>query len=162
MPFPFSGTIEETPLPNILEELHKRQATGVLTVREPEGAVKSVHLKGGQIVFASSTDSGDRLGEILVRAGLLSREHLEVALRQCRAAAGFKKFGAVLVENKFVSPKDLFTGLKTQVKDIVFSLFLIPGGAYQFSDDLPADTIQLQLNLHELIGEIIRRIRQEA
>ena len=161
MSLPTTGNIREVPLPDILQDLQQGRATGALVVRR-SGAEKCIYVKNGQIVFATSTDMHDRLGEMLVKAGLLSREHLEAARTLYRKNAGIKKLGAILVENGFVSPRDLFTGLKTQVKDILCSLFLWEDAEYRFEDRLPPDVIQLQFNLPELITEIIERIKRDA
>ena len=161
MPLPSSGNIQDVPLPALFEELGTRKFTGNLVVRSDD-AEKTVHLKEGQIVFATSTDSNDRLGEILIKAGKLTRERLETALALLKKTAGFKKLGALLVEKGFVTPKDLFTGLKTQVKEIIYSLFLLENATYHIEETLPTDIIQLQINMQELITEIIQRIRQEA
>lgn len=161
MPLASSGNIQDAPLPAVFEELGARKFTGTLVVRSDD-AEKTVHLKEGQIVFATSTDSNDRLGEILIKAGKLTREHLETALVLLKKTAGFKKLGALLVEKGFVTPKDLFTGLKTQVKEIIYSLFLLENATYRIEETFPTDIIQLQINMQELITEIIQRIRQEA
>jgi hypothetical protein len=161
MALPFSGNIQEVPLPLILQDLQQGKATGALIVRR-SGVEKSIYLKNGQIVFATSTDVHDRLGEMLVKTRLLSREHLEAALKLYQKNAGIKKIGAILVENGFLSPKDLFAGLKTQVKDILYGLFLWNDAEYRFEDRLPPDIIQLQFNLPDLIAEIIDRIKREA
>lgn len=161
MSFPSSGNIREAPLPVVLQELQQGKATGALIVRR-SGVEKCIYVKNGQIVFATSSDGRDRLGEMLVKAGLLSREHLDAALKLYQKNAGFKKIGAILVENGFVSPRDLFAGLKSQVKDILTSLFLWDDAEYRFEDRLPPDIIQLQFNLPELIAEIIERIKREV
>jgi len=148
-------------LPVLLQDLQQGKATGALIVRS-SGVEKCVYVKNGQIVFATSSDGHDRLGEVLVKDGLLSREHLETALNVYRKNAGLKKIGAILVENGFVSPRGLFAGLKTQVKDILFSLFLWDDAEYRFEERLPPDIIQLQFDLPELITEIIARIKREA
>lgn len=161
MPIALSGNINNTPLVEIFEELATKRATGTLTLREGK-VEKSVYLQEGQIIFASSTDSQDRLGEIMIRAGKLSRQNLETALAQHKKTGGFKKLGALLVEQGFVAPKELFAALKTQVKEIIFSLFLQSGAEYSFEEALPPDTIHLQLDIAELIREIIERLKQEA
>jgi len=161
MPDPQSGNIQTTPLSDVLEQLRQHKATGTLTVRN-SAAEKCVYMKTGQIVFASSTAVQDRLGEVLVRNGKITRENLDHALSILRKNAGFKKLGAIMVENGLVSPKDLFAGLKIQVKEIIFSLFLLTEGEYGFVDRLPSDIIQLQINFQELIAEIIQRMRQDA
>ena len=67
-----------------------------------------------------------------------------------------------MVENGLISSKDLFGGLKAQVKEIIFSLFLMDEANYQFEERFPSDIIQLQINFQDLIAEIIQRIKQEV
>lgn len=161
MPNPYAGNIQDSPLPDVLEHLRQQKATGTLRVRSKD-MVKCIFIKGGQIVFANSTGAHDRLGEILVKSGKLTRENLDHALSIYYKGAGLKKLGAILVENGLVNPKDLFSGLKVQVKNIIYSLFLWTEGEYYFEDRLPPDMIQLQIDFQELISEIIQRIKQEA
>jgi Domain of unknown function (DUF4388) len=161
MSIALSGKISFTPLHEVLEQLRKRKATGTLTVCS-SGIEKSIYVKDGQIIFATSTDGADRLGESLVRSGKLTRDNLDKTLRIYAKGAGLKKLGAILVENGHITPKDLFSGLKVQVKDIIFSLFLWPDGEYRFEDSLPSDVIHLHINIKELIAEIIQRMKQET
>ena len=159
--FPLSGKIQATPLPVILESLQKKKATGTLTV-SCRGVDRCIHVKDGQIIFATSSDVHDRLGETLVREGMISKEKLETALKLYSKNVGFKKFGAILVENGFISPKDLFSGLKAQVKDIIYNIFLWDDAEYRFEGRLPADIIKLQINLQELLMEIIHRMKRQT
>ncbi len=161
MPIPVSGNIKTTPLSDILEDLRQRKATGTLTIRRGE-IEKGIHVKDGQIIFATSTDARDRLAESLVKAGKITQENLEHALQLYKKHAGLKKMGAILVESGLLPPKELFGGLKIQVKDIIVSLFLFSDGAYRFDERLPSDVIQLQINYSELITEIIARMRKDA
>jgi len=161
MPIVLSGKISFIPLVDILELLRQRKAAGILTINRGD-VKKSIYFKGGQIVFAASDSSHNRLGEVLVKAGKLTRENLEYATQLYNKNAGLKKLGAILVENGLLSSKDLFGGLKSQVKDIIYSLFLLEDGDYQFEDHLPSDIIQLQIDFPDLITEIIQRIKQEA
>jgi hypothetical protein len=161
MAIALSGKISFTPLVDVLEQLRQRKATGTLTVSSGD-VKKSIFIKTGQIVFATSTSARDRLGEILVKTGKLKPENLEYATQLFKKSGGLKKLGAILVENGLIASKDLFGGLKAQVKDIIFSLILLNEGDYQFDDSFPSDIIQLQFNFQDLIAEILRRIKQEA
>lgn len=158
---PHSGNIRTYALSDILEDLRHSKATGTLAISNGD-MKKSIYFKAGQIVFASSTDEKDRLGEILVKCCRLTRVNLEEALKIYKKNVGLKKLGSILVEKGFVTPKDLFSGLKLQVKDIIYSLFLWQDATYQFDPALPSDVIQLQINIQELIAEIIERIKNEA
>ncbi len=156
----FQGDIAETPLPDVLEALRRQKSTGTLMVRR-DHAVKCIFINEGQIVFATSTEKEDRLGEILVKNGKLTRAQLEDALLLFEKKGGFKKFGAILVENGLLPPKELFTGLKIQVRDIIASLFLWQDGIYVFEKDVPSDIIHLHLDFQQLIADIIQKIKQE-
>jgi hypothetical protein len=159
--FPLSGKVQATPLPVILESLQKEKATGTLTV-SCRGVDRCIYIKDGQIIFATSSDVHDRLGETLVKEGMISREKLETALKLYSKNVGFKKLGAILVENGFISPKDLFSGLKAQVKGIIYNIFLWDDAEYRFERRFPADIIKLQINLQELLTEIIHRMKRQT
>jgi hypothetical protein len=161
MPFQLSGDTQTVPLAVVLQMLQQANVTGMLAVRR-DSIEKCVHFKNGEIIFATSNDGQDRLGEMLVKSGFLTREHLEKALILFRKEAGLKKIGAVLVENGFVSPKNLFAGLKTQVKDIIYSIFLWENADYRFEERISPDVIELHIKLEELIGEIIERMKRDA
>ena len=161
MSFQLSGNTGTVPLPVILQILQQAKVSGMLTVSRGQ-VEKCIHFKSGEIIFATSADIQDRLGEVLVKAGFLRRENLSRALALYQTGGKLKKIGAILVENKFVSPKDLFAGLKMQVKEIIYSLFLWEDAEYRFEERLAADVIELHLDLQELISEIIERIKQEG
>ena len=159
MPLPRSGNIKYIPVPVIFEELRAEKATGTLTLSR-ERVEKSIYVKDGQIIFAKSTDIHDRLGEILVKHGKLTRENLEKALLLHKRQLGLKKMGAVLVENGMVTPKELFNGLKSQVNDIILSLFSWEQAEYVLSEQLPSDVIPLQINVQGLMSDIIKRTKK--
>jgi hypothetical protein len=159
--FPLSGNIQSTPLPMILESLQKEKATGTLIIRY-RNIEKCIYIKDGQIIFAMSTDEHDRLCETLVKEGMIARGKMEAAIKVYSKNVGVKKLGAILVENGFISPKELFNGLKIQVKNIIYSLFLWEGAEYCFEGRLPDDIIKLQINLQDLLVEIIKRMKREA
>ncbi len=161
MSLPLTGNIKYIPLAVIFEELRTKKATGTLTLKT-ERVEKSVFFKGGEVIFSKSTDSKDRLGEILVKVGKLKREDLDRALVLSRKHLGLKKMGAILVENGMVTPKELFHALKTQVNDIIVSLFSWSQADYSFTEQLPADVISLQINIKGLISEIIKRLKKQA
>lgn len=159
MALSLSGNLAETPFSDVIANLCQQEATGTLTCRA-KSTEKSVYLKNGQIIFSTSKDENDRLGEIMVKNGKITRSQLERSLDLHRKSAGLKKIGAIFVENGFISPKELFNGLKLQVRGIIHSLFLLTEGTYQFEERLPADTIPLQINMEDLLREVIQQMKQ--
>ncbi|HUK55423.1 MAG TPA: DUF4388 domain-containing protein [Nitrospiria bacterium] len=156
---PFSGNLQNIPLSDLLQNLQSSKVTGTLTLQH-DGQEKSIYVKDGNIVSASSNLSGDRLGYILINAGKLRREQMDAALKL--QGATHKKFGAIIVELGFLTPKELFDGLKLQVKEIIYSLFRWEEGHFQFTPGhLPDQAIPLVLNPIELISEIIERLQKE-
>jgi Domain of unknown function (DUF4388) len=67
-----------------------------------------------------------------------------------------------MVENGFVTPKDLFNGLKHQVKSILLSLILLTEGTFRFAEALPPDVIPLQINMEELLREVIQQMKKDG
>jgi len=157
---PYSGNIQNTPLSDLLRNLQSSKVTGTLTLQRNEEE-KSIYVKDGNIVFASSNQSADRLGHILINAEKLTQEKMEAALKLREAT--HKKFGAIVVELGFITPKELYDGLKLQVKEIIYSLFQWEEGRFQVTPGkLPEQTIPLVLDPIDLISEIIARLQKES
>jgi ribosomal protein L30E len=157
---PMTGDIKDQDLTQILIQLQEQKATGSLILQNNE-AVKSIHLKEGNIVYASSNLPGDRLGEILFRLGKITPEQFKRSVELLKETG--KQQGAILVEEGYITAKELFEGLKHQVKEIIYSLFLWEEGQYQFiEEDLPKHAISLQLDMVDLISEVIDRIQSSA
>jgi hypothetical protein len=85
---------------------------------------------------------------------------LNKALAMHKKSSGLKKIGAIFVELGYVAPKDLFAGLKQQVRNILHSLFSVEEGAYQFTENIPSDVIPLQINIEELLREVIQQMKE--
>ena len=150
------GQLTDLPLPDILQHLRLSGATGVLSLVSG-GARKALYLKSGRVVFASSNLPNDRLGEILIREGKITVDEYEASIR---AITKGKRQGKVLVEMGALSPKDLWEGVQTQVREIVFSIFLWEEGQFHFEESsLPdKERITVDLDVLSLVLEGVRRI----
>jgi hypothetical protein len=150
------GQLTQLPLPDILQHLRLTNATGVLSLVSG-GARKALYLKGGRVVFASSNLPNDRLGEILIREGKITVEEYEASIK---AITKGKRQGKVLVEMGALSPKDLWEGVQTQVREIVFSIFMWEEGQFHFEESTLPDKerITVDLDVTNLILEGVRRV----
>jgi hypothetical protein len=135
--------------------LERTGTSGLATFTHREH-VKSVWLHRGEVVFASSNQMVDRLGECLLRAGVLSLEQLREAER-CFAPPA--RFGKVLVERGFLTPRELWNGVKYQVEEIVRSLLLYRAGRVCFyeGDVQPDNVVRLALPTRRLVAEGVQR-----
>ncbi|MEE9217777.1 MAG: DUF4388 domain-containing protein [Acidobacteriota bacterium] len=145
----YSGKLEDTALPDLLCKICGDHETGVLRLAR-HGISKAIYIDRGRIVFASSTEKDDRLGELLLRRGLLRVQQLENALAFLPSQ---RRLGNILVEMGYIRAEDLVWGVITQVKEIVFGLFQWFDGEYRFErGDLPSkEVITLNLSTPEVI-----------
>jgi hypothetical protein len=153
----YAGRLEGISLPDLLWRLCERKETGVLQV-ERERFRKTVYVEQGRIVFAASSDPDDRLGEQLLRHGVIGLDQLKRAVEQLGRG---KRLGTLLVEAGSLSPEQLVQGVIAQVKSMVLSLFTWEEGAYRFEEGpLPTDeVITLSMHTGEILFSGIRRIR---
>ena len=156
MSAPVTGSIEERGVPAILRPLVRSRRTGVLRFRR--GRVqKTVYLSEGRLIFATSTDPDDRLGEMLLRKGVISYRGLEDSVRAIHSG---KRQGTILVESGAIRSRDLVEGVSEQVQEIIYSLFGWEDGSYEFVEGpLPSrEVIVLRMSTADLMVEGIRRI----
>jgi len=154
---PVSGRLRDQRLPKILTHLQRQKKTGVLLVGRNDQH-KSLFIKDGDIIFATSKYQDDWLGEVLLKAGRITLNQYEAASEVTRTAK--KRFGTVLVEQGALTAKDLFSAVTSQVKDIILSLFTWLDGEYRFEEGpLPTqEIITLKMSTGNLILDGIRRI----
>jgi tetratricopeptide (TPR) repeat protein len=133
------GTLDATPLPELLLALYRRRASGRLELAR-EGVAKRVWLTDGVPVLAESNLPSESLGIQLLDAGRITRDDyakLVAAVRErgCRE-------GAALLSMGLIAPQELFTALKDQVRRRVLDCMGWPRGDWQFdaSDAPSADT----------------------
>ncbi len=100
-------------IPRLYFALLRQRFTGTLTLtqREPAGA-RSVWFRGGMPVFTDWQSDPDRLGELLVRVGLLDAAGLERALTA--HASGNGLLGEILVGLELISDAVRIDALRDQ------------------------------------------------
>lgn len=157
MNIPLQGTLRDCSLTRILIELNRRRATGTLSVTTPL-FTKNIYIRDGNVIFASSTFEDDRLGEMLVKAGKISMEQYDRSVELLKTTG--KRQGAILVDLGYITPKDLFWGVKYQVKEIICSVFLLEEGTYEFNESTapPDEVITLKISMNNLVYEGVNRI----
>lgn len=154
----FKGDLSEVTLPDILEFLRVSRKTGVLSFKK-ERIRKSLYLKDGNVIFATSNVTEERLGDLLLRLGKISKEDYEQSVAMLPSK---KRQGKILIEMGSISPKQLWEGVQDQIRQIVFSLFNWESAFFFFSEgDLPSkENITADVGISELIIEGIRRIKE--
>ncbi len=129
-------------------------STGVLTVAEGE-VERSTYFYKGDVVWASSTAPEDRLGEFLFRRGRITREQLQLAVRDSD-----KRIGRACVERGFLSAHELWSLVQAQLTVIFDKLLAAESGMWEFAR-LKSDTLaesQIHLPTQGLLVDALRRL----
>lgn len=156
-PFPHEGNLSVTSLADVLEHLTAGEATGTLALHQ-DNVVKAIFLQKGEIVYATSTLKADRLGEVLLRNGVISKSAHRATTKVMQESG--KREGETLVELGILAPKALFEGLKLQVEEIIVSAFLWDRGHYRIIEGpLPAHVIPLPVHLDQLLPKALDRMK---
>jgi len=138
-------------LPKALALSFQRKESGALIIQAGE-IQKTIYLEGGAVIFATSNDRNDRLGEMLIRRGVISVQDF---LRASSQVGPGKRFGTILIEMGLLTPEQLVWAVKEQVKEIIFSLFGELFISYRFESQAQAgnEVITLNINTPELIRQ---------
>src|SRR5438132_1720182 len=131
------GTIKDFGLPDIFQLIGLQRKTGLLTLKHDTDQV-TVTFENGMVVNADSSSKRleDRLGNVLVKQGKLTKERLEEALSTQRQT--LQRLGHVLTTQSYITQKDLQAALNVQVSQIVFKVFRWRDGEYHFE---PSDSV---------------------
>jgi hypothetical protein len=150
-----SADVRAFPIADCLHLIHAAAKSGFLFF-ETGSHEKSVYLHRGEVVFASSNQVVDRLGECLLRNGVITLEQHREAKR---AYTPSTQLGKILVERGFMTPRELWNGVKAQVEEIVRSLFSYGAGHLHFweGEVRPDNVVRLSLPTRRLIAEGLRR-----
>src|SRR5688500_20366344 len=73
------GSLKEASLPDVLQLLAMGKKTGCLSVTH-RSSFGYIYFDKGRICYASIVNRRDRLGDILVKSGLVSQAQLETAV----------------------------------------------------------------------------------
>lgn len=156
----FQGDLASMHLAEILLFLAMTKKTGVLIVKHRK-VTKKIYYENGEIVFAASSLNDERLGDVLVQHGRITREQYRESAKRIEPT---KRQGRVLVEMGVITPEELWKEVCEQVESIVYSLFRWEEGYFEFLEgSLPTEErIKLVVGIPNLILEGMRRVDDPA
>lgn len=151
------GNLAHLFVPDVLSFLNIIKKTGRADFFKGISEI-NIYWKNGEIVFATSNREEDSLGRFLLRNGKITKEQYEESQKYMRPGV---KHGKILVKLGFITPKDLWWGVKEQVLEIIYSLFSWTEGKFLFfetNEDAFKQRIFLDLNTTNIIMEGARRL----
>jgi tetratricopeptide (TPR) repeat protein len=152
------GSLREASLPDVIQLLFLGRRTGCLSVadRQRHG---SVWFDQGWIVHASIVNRRDRLGDMLLASGAITRAQLDQALALQSTAPG-RRIGELLVSLGLLAPDELRRFVRLQIEEAVYALFAWTSGSFSFEADVrPPTEEQLdRISPESLLLEGARRV----
>ena len=152
------GSLREASLPDVLQLLSMGKKTGCLSVADRNN-FGYIFFDQGQITYASIVNRRDRLGDILVKGGLITPELLTGAIeRQTRQRD--KRLGEILVDMGALSRAELERYMRVQIEEAVYYLFTWASGTFSFESDVHPDTQDFLVHIspESLLLEGARRV----
>ncbi|HVR76236.1 MAG TPA: DUF4388 domain-containing protein [Planctomycetota bacterium] len=154
-------------LGEIFQSLAISHHSGTLKITAGDKTVKLVSFSRGEITHYADdppATRGLRIGEILVRMGILTQEQIEDALKE--QAETQEILGEILVTRGQVTKKDLHQALEAKTREEVYELFLLREGTFEFqfnhvpegSAEAPDRKISISLNTNSVIMEGLRQV----
>jgi hypothetical protein len=158
-----SGDLKDINLGDLLYLLSLRGATGrVRLINEDEGDEATLYLRHGVIINVTSARVPQRLGELLMESGLLTRRQVVRMLqRQVRAQS---PLGSLLLRHKLLTRAQLNEALVRQANEILCRVLAWEGGFFQF-EAVPPDRLGVPLaglNVQQVVLEAVRRLDERG
>ncbi len=152
------GSLREASLPDVLQLLAMGQKSGCLSVTDRSN-FGYIYFDRGRISYASIVNRRDRLGDMLLKNGIISQAQLETAIEaQCRHR--HKRLGEILVVQGSLSPDTLRQLIAVQIEEAVYFLFTWTQGTFSFESDVRPDERDMLVSIkpESLLLEGARRV----
>lgn len=119
--FVFRGDLATEALPEILATIHRYGVPGVMEFCHGD-ETKRIFFSDGDVIFATSSDRGDSLGDFLLAKGRITEAQYRVSSEELARSPG-KRHGNVLVQMGFLQAGELGALVREQVQTVLWSLF---------------------------------------
>jgi len=126
-----TGTLKDFGIAEILQLIGQQAKSGTLHVENRDEKIHVIMADGCVVEAAhEGRKKKQRLGALLVRAGLLAEEDLEKALEM--QSRTLRRLGDVLIEMRLLGVEDLKEVMALQTTETIYGLFTWKSGTYEF------------------------------
>ncbi len=152
------GSLKEASLADVCQLLAMGQKTGCLSVTD-RSRFGQIYFDRGRITYATIVNRRDRLGDMLIRDGVLSHEELSRVIER-QGTQPDQRLGEMLIETGLLTREQLEHYIRLQAEEAVYSLFTWSRGSFYFEvDQRPDDAeVLLSINPESLLLEGARRV----
>lgn len=153
------GTLKDFSITEIIQLIGQQLKTGVLKIRRGKDIVE-ISFVDGMIVHIYSNYRGkkDLIGEIFVKAQLITEEQLNRVLRIQKET--LKYLGEILVELQLLTKDDVLKVVSTQIYETIYDLFWWEDGTFNFDLKLVESykKIPFALSTEQVLLSILRMV----
>jgi tetratricopeptide (TPR) repeat protein len=152
------GSLREASLPDVLQLLAMGKKTGCLSVTH-KNSFGYIYFNRGRICYASIVNRRDRLGDMLVKTGVISQEQLQDAI-SLQGRKRDQRLGELLVQQHALKMEQLHDAIEVQIQEAVYFLFTWNQGTFNFEADVQPDQADfvVSINPESLLLEGARRV----
>jgi tetratricopeptide (TPR) repeat protein len=152
------GSLKEAGLADVCQLLALGQKTGSLSVADGS-RFGQIFFDRGRITYARIVNRRDRIGDILVRDGLLTQVQLEKVLER-QAREPDMRIGELLVAHGHLTREVLTRYIRLQIEEAIYHLFTWSRGSFFFEVDARPDAadVIVSINPESLLIEAARRV----
>ncbi|MFH1764180.1 MAG: DUF4388 domain-containing protein [Gemmatimonadota bacterium] len=152
------GSLADVSLADICQLLALGRKTGCLTVTDRSN-FGYIYFKDGRVVYASVLNRPDRLGDILVKNGVIQPDDLSRAIEE-QGVESQRRLGDILVGFGTLTQEELQKWVALQVEEAVFHLFPWDQGSFQFNPRERPDEGQVLLVTLSVDGLLLEGARR--
>src|SRR5882672_5215757 len=142
----------------LLNKIYSARLTGQLQL--VLGRVeRQLFFDGGQLVFATSSDRQDSLGEMMLREGAITQSQFEEAAELVKTG---QRFGSAIAEMGIFTVEQVVGWVQRQLTQITSSVLDYPSGRFYFFSSLEKNVvpeISIPVPLGKLLLEAVRRAK---
>jgi len=152
------GSLKEASLADVCQLLAMGRKTGCLSVTD-RSRFGQIYFDRGRITHATIVNRRDRLGDLLIRDGVLRPDELRAAIDR-QGVESDRRLGELLVEEGVLSRSRLEEYIRHQAEEAVYTLFTWTQGSFYFEVDQYPDEgeVLLSINPESLLLEGARRV----
>jgi hypothetical protein len=131
--------------------------TGILTVRADQ-TVRTISLREGRPVFASSNNPDERFNGVLIRHGMVSFTSLMSAVEKMVRES--RRLGEILVREKILDAGRVAAALRLQIREILCHALVVCQGRFHFAEQPvpPYDDVAFRMPVNSVIREALRGV----
>lgn len=152
------GNLREASLPDVLQLLALGMKSGCLSVTDRSN-LGYIYFDRGNISYASVVNRRDRLGDLLVKNGLVAPDLLAQAVEAQTTRSGVR-LGEILIELGAINRSQLEKYIRLQIEEAVYHLFTWTQGFFSFEPEQRPEegSLLVSINPESLLLEGARRV----